>query len=86
MGCDPPIAVVRRKFATGCTAVVHAENLNLDIVMAKLEDRVSTSDFGLMNRTGNQHIPMQIRFPTRIVENRPAYVFRIQRRCNSQKR
>ena len=40
-GCDPAIAVVRRKFATGCTAVVRAESLNLYIVMAKLEDRVS---------------------------------------------
>ena len=57
MGCDPAIAVVRRKFATGCTAVVHAENLNLDIVMVKLEDRVSTSDFGLMNQDGKSTHP-----------------------------
>jgi hypothetical protein len=55
MGCDPAIAVVRRKFATGCTAVVHAESLNLDIVMAKLEDRVSTSDFGLMKDGKSTH-------------------------------
>lgn len=44
------------------------------------------SDFGVMNRTRNQHTPMEIRFPTRIVENRPAYDFRIRRRCIAQKR